>query len=70
VLRHWVIVRRDRPELFYPLSCAFLKRRGYVVVVDRREGSRRAQERPMGPERRRLRAEMDPFAIVPAAQQD
>ena len=62
--RHWVIVRRDRPELFHALSCAFMRRRGYVVVFDRRVVSRREAERDVSPERRTYRADVEPFAIV------
>ena len=62
--RHWVIVRRDRPELFHALSCAFMRRRGYVVVLDRRVTSRRGQERNTNPERRNYLADVEPFAIV------
>ena len=63
--QHWVIVRRDRPELFHALCCAFLKRREYIVVMDRRQAQRRGPERPDGGERRQLRADVEPFAIVP-----
>jgi hypothetical protein len=62
--RHWVIVRRDRPELFHALSVAFMRRRGYVVVLDRRVVSRRGQERNTNLERRAYLADVEPFAIV------
>jgi len=68
VARHWVIVRRDRPELYQALSCAFLKRREYVVVLDRRTANRRAGERETNPERRRQAADVEPFAIMPARE--
>jgi hypothetical protein len=66
--RHWVIVRRDRPELFQALSVAFMRRRGYVVVLDRRVTSRRGQERNTNPERRNYLADVEPFAIVAGSQ--
>lgn len=65
--RHWVIVRRDRPELFHALSCAFMRRRGYVVVLDRRVTSRRGTDRNESPERRTYLADVEPFAIVPGS---
>jgi hypothetical protein len=64
--RHWVIVRRDRPELFHALSLAFMRRRGYVVVLDRRVASRRNSERDRN-ERRMHLADVEPFAIVPGS---
>jgi hypothetical protein len=68
VARHWVIVRRDRVELFNALSGAFMKRRGYVVVLDRRTENRRRTERKDMPERRRRSADVEPFAIMPALE--
>ena len=65
--RHWVIVRRDRPELFHALSLAFMRRRGYVVVLDRRVASRRGSERRDRQERRVRLADVEPFAIVEGA---
>lgn len=65
--RHWVIVRRDRPELFHALSCAFMRRRGYVVVLDRRVVCRRGVDRTVNQERRLVRADVEPFAIVPGS---
>ncbi len=62
--RHWVIVRRDRPELFHALSCAFMRRRGYVVVLDRRVTPRQGADRNASPERRTYLADVEPFAIV------
>ncbi|MDQ3420687.1 MAG: hypothetical protein M3541_18260 [Acidobacteriota bacterium] len=62
--RNWVIVRRDRPELFHALSVAFMRRRGYVVVLDRRVTARRGAERNTTPERRNYLADVEPFAIV------
>jgi len=67
--RHWVIVRRDRPELFHALSCAFMRRREYVVVLDRRVTSRRGVDRNHSQERRMQLADVEPFAIVPARPQ-
>ena len=64
--RHWVIVRRDRPELFHALSCAFMRRREYVVVLDRRVASRRGADRIHNRERRVQLADVEPFAIMPA----
>jgi hypothetical protein len=64
--RHWVIVRRDRPELFHALSLAFMRRRGYVVVLDRRVAPRRGSERNDRQERRCHLADVEPFAIMPS----
>lgn len=63
--QHWVIVRRDRPELFHALSCAFMRRQGYVVIQDRRVCPRRTEDRDTSQERRRRLADVEPFAIVP-----
>lgn len=68
VRRHWVIVRRDRPELFTALSLAYLRRRSYVVIMDRRVGATERRGRPVTTERRRLLADVQPFAIVPAKE--
>lgn len=65
--RHWVIVRRDRPELFNALSCAFMRRRGYVVILDRRVAARRSVDRNDRQERRLHLADVEPFAIVPGS---
>ena len=64
--QHWVIVRRDRPELFDALSYAFMRRRGYIVVLDRRIASRGDIDRIHNRERRAQLADVEPFAIVPA----
>lgn len=68
--RHWVIVRRDRPELFHALSYAFMRRQGYVVIQDRRLEARRAADRENSQERRRRLADVEPFAIVPGSTAD
>ena len=68
--RHWVIVRRDRLELFHALSCAFMRRREYVVVLDRRIASRRGIDRVNNRERRVQLADVEPFAIVPGSTAD
>jgi hypothetical protein len=61
---HWVIVRRDRPQLFYAMCCAFMKRPGYTVVLDRREMTRRRMSRFGHQDRRSTHAEVQPFAIM------
>ena len=62
--RHWVIVARDRPDLLEPLTCAFLKRPEYTVIVDRRDAGRRHSDRSYPTDRRFKDPELEPYAIV------
>jgi hypothetical protein len=66
--RFWVIVRRDLPALFDALSSAYMRRREYVVIMDRRLSTERRRERAGAGERRYYRADVEPFAIVPVRQ--
>ena len=65
-----MIVRRDLPALFDALSYAYMRRREYVVIMDRRLSAERRCERADMPERRHHRADIEPFAIVPVSHHE
>lgn len=45
MVRHKVIVWRERPDLYAALLQAFASRPSYSVILDRREGERRGVPR-------------------------
>lgn len=67
----WVIVPRGESERFLALSGAYMRRRNYTVIFDRRSGlDRRRADR--GETDRRLRRPplQEPFEIVPRTGAD
>lgn len=62
----WVIVPRGETERYLTLSSAYLRRRDYTVILDRRSGSDRRRSHRAGTERRLKRQPLlEPFEIVP-----
>ena len=67
----WVIVPRGETERFLTLSSAYLRRRDYTVIIDRRSGRDRRQAYRNGAERRLKRQPLlEPFEIVPRSSSD
>ena len=62
----WVIVPRGETERYLTLSSAYLRRRDYTVILDRRSGADRRRSYRVGTERRLKRQPLlEPFEIVP-----
>ena len=67
----WVIVPRGETERYLTLSSAYLRRRNYVVILDRRSGNDRRTAYRIGTERRLNRQPLlEPFEIVPRSSSD
>lgn len=67
----WVIVPRGENERFLTLSGAYMRRRNYTVIFDRRSGSDRRRTLRGGEDRRLRRAPLhEPFEIVPRIGSD
>ncbi len=67
----WVIVPRGESDRYLTLSGAYMRRRNYTVIFDRRSGGdRRRSDR--GDEDRRLKRTplQEPFEIVPRTGSD
>ena len=69
--RFWVIVPRGETERYLTLSSAYLRRRDYTVILDRRSGSDRRTAYRHSTERRLKRQPLlEPFEIVPRSSSD
>jgi hypothetical protein len=67
----WVIVPKGEADRFLTLAGAYMRRRNYTVIFDRRSGSDR-RRRYRGDEDRRLKRAplLEPFEIVPRSASD
>lgn len=67
----WVVVPRGETERFLALSSAYMRRRNYTVIFDRRSGTDRRRTYRGEEDRRLTRAPlMEPFEIVPRTTSD
>ena len=67
----WVIVPRGEAERFLTLSGAYMRRRNYTVIFDRRSGiDRRRTDRAEEDRRLKRTPLQEPFEIVPRTGSD